>query len=281
MHLFYYKDKIGNFGDDLNPWMWPQIFGKSIEDVLDPSHIMIGIGTILSDANLSKIKPPPEKWVVMGSGAGYGHTAGVAPMLRRCPRIFVRGPHSAAVLGLPREKAIVDSAVLISRLPPLPMPQGPRHKVSVLLHHVHHKLCGVPWVRLCSQLGWNYLDVSRKPQEIIPQLLRSDLVITESMHGAVCADALGVPWIPFATSPSINLFKWVDWSASISLPMEMNWITALTLQREGNRIKVGHIKEVAQQLRRLNDHAPRYLGSRQTLNSLTERVLEFTDRLLK
>jgi succinoglycan biosynthesis protein ExoV len=281
VQLFYYRDKIGNFGDDLNPWIWPQILGKPVEAVLDSSYVLIGIGTILSDGHIAKLKAPPEKLVVMGSGVGYGDIVRSRTALRRCPRIFVRGPHTAAVLGLPAEKVIVDPGVLISRLTPLPVLRGSRHKVSVLLHHSHHNLCGAAWAHICSELGWNYVNVTRKPEEVLPQLLHSDLVISESMHGAICADALGVPWIPFGTSPVINVFKWMDWSASVSLSMEMNWVSALTVQRVGKQVRVERAEAVTRQLRRLIEHAPRYLCPRPLLGSLAERILEFTGRLLK
>ena len=280
MHLYYYKDKIGNFGDDLNPWMWPKILGKPIEDVFDGSYVMIGLGTLLNDINLGKVKTPPEKWVVMGSGAGYGHVVITAPLLRRCPRLFVRGPRSAGVLGLPRDKAIIDPGVLISQLSIPLTREGPRHKASVLLHHPHHNLVGLVWTKLCDRLGWNYIDVTRKPEEIIPELVASEVVISESMHGAICADAVGVPWIPFATSPRINLFKWLDWSDSISLDVDMNWITPLTLQRADSKVHVGYIKEVCEQIQGLYDRAPRYLASRQLMKALTDRVMEFVGKLL-
>lgn len=161
MKLFYYKDKIGYFGDDLNPWMWPQIFGRPIESVLDDTYVMIGLGTILGDNNLIKLRSVPTgKWVVMGAGAGYDHVINSAPMSRRCPKIFVRGPLTASVLGLAHEKALTDPAVLINRLSSVISSDGARHKVSVLLHHPHHNVVGPVWVNLCNQIGWNYINVT-------------------------------------------------------------------------------------------------------------------------
>jgi succinoglycan biosynthesis protein ExoV len=78
MKVIYYQDPLGNFGDELNRWLWPQIFGRAItgfghhgvetraennaEDLL-----FYGIGTILDD----RIPEQPEK-IIFGSGAGYG-----------------------------------------------------------------------------------------------------------------------------------------------------------------------------------------------------------------
>jgi succinoglycan biosynthesis protein ExoV len=44
------------------------------------------------------------------------------------------------------------------------------------------------------------------------------VLITESLHGAICADAVGVdvPWIATAT-PAIYAKKWADWTESVGV----------------------------------------------------------------
>jgi hypothetical protein len=46
------------------------------------------------------------------------------------------------------------------------------------------------------------------------------------MHGAIIADTFRVPWVPISTRPSINTFKWLDWSESMGLeyrPTNLYW----------------------------------------------------------
>jgi len=52
---------------------------------------------------------------------------------------------------------------------------------------------------------------------VIKELIASEYVITESLHGAIIADAYGIPWLPITTMPAINPFKWHDWCESINI----------------------------------------------------------------
>ena len=43
MELFYFKSEKGNFGDDLNPWLWGEIFGDLSKYQCDIDFIGIGV----------------------------------------------------------------------------------------------------------------------------------------------------------------------------------------------------------------------------------------------
>ena len=66
MKLMYYRDERGNFGDDLNPWLWERLLPGFLDDRDDV--LLVVIGTILNHA----IPAEPVK-VVFGSGVGYGN----------------------------------------------------------------------------------------------------------------------------------------------------------------------------------------------------------------
>src|SRR5882724_1568577 len=87
LHLHYWTSQHGNFGDDLNVWLWPSL----LPGMWDPSDgiVFVGIGTILTEAI-----PPGRRRIVLGSGVGYG----VLPRDFGAPgwRVYgVRGPLSA------------------------------------------------------------------------------------------------------------------------------------------------------------------------------------------
>ena len=65
MKLHYCKTPLGNFGDDLNTWLWPTLLGKSFFDTHEDS-LFLGVGTILNQ----KLPKSPEK-IVLGTGTGY------------------------------------------------------------------------------------------------------------------------------------------------------------------------------------------------------------------
>lgn len=66
MRLFYYKDKDGNFGDDLNMWLWDRLLPNAFDDSQDEWISVIG-SIIHSDM------PEGKKKLVFSSGAGCGH----------------------------------------------------------------------------------------------------------------------------------------------------------------------------------------------------------------
>ena len=65
MRLYYYRDPVGNFGDDLNPWLWSRLIPDLLDDQSD--ELFVGIGTLLN-----QLVPKATRTVVFGSGAGYG-----------------------------------------------------------------------------------------------------------------------------------------------------------------------------------------------------------------
>src|SRR2546429_1124331 len=95
----------GNFGDDLNPWLWSRLAPEGCEQS-DPA-VFFGIGTILS-----RSAPPVPNKVVFGSGCGTG----LGPKLdNRWFFYAVRGPLTAAKLGLDAALALGDPSILARR----------------------------------------------------------------------------------------------------------------------------------------------------------------------
>jgi succinoglycan biosynthesis protein ExoV len=108
MELYYYKNREGNVGDDLNPYLWPRLLNGFAERL--PDTLFAGIGTILNDAFFEK--SAGRKVIVFGSGSrGYYPRPSWASQSRIA---FVRGPLSAAVLGLPSSSALTDAAYAIN-----------------------------------------------------------------------------------------------------------------------------------------------------------------------
>lgn len=67
------------------------------------------------------------------------------------------------------------------------------------------------------KLGLNYIDPCGEAKAVIRQILQSEVIIAESMHGAIIADALRVPWVAVSTSVAINNFKWNDWASTLGV----------------------------------------------------------------
>lgn len=223
MKLYYANpSSIRNFGDDLNPWIWERLLPGYFNDT-ENNDIFVGIGTLIS----SKI-PSARKTAIFSSGVGFGKSEGKADKKwsyyygEKLPKIndtfhfyCVRGPLSAAALGIPEEKAITDGAALIRRLY---HPSGKKkYKFSYMPHSLFARDGANSWKQLCSLLGYQYIDPRDNIETVLQQISETQVLMTEAMHGAIVADALRVPWIPVHTSPVIYPFKWRDWCASLQL----------------------------------------------------------------
>jgi succinoglycan biosynthesis protein ExoV len=214
MKLFYYKDPIGNFGDDVNPFIWYSLAPELFDD--DGSEVLVGIGTLIN----TRAPVAPTKYV-FGSGVGY----------HQFPRIddkwqfyCVRGPLSAQRLGLDPSLAITDPAVLLTQIVP------DRHvkktgMVSFMPHHASSRFAD--WRDLCEKAGVNYIDPSCDINEAMFQIRQSRLVIAEAMHAAIVADAFRVPWVPVACYDHILDFKWEDWCQSLKMPYKPQKIASI------------------------------------------------------
>lgn len=205
MRLHYYHDSIGNVGDDLNPWLWPRLlpgFFDGRDDVL-----FFGIGTIFGLE-----VPAAAHKLVFGSGVGYG----TVPVLDdKWDVRFVRGPLTAAALGLPPERAITDAALAIRLV--LPAASGGRG-VAFMPHHLSAEYAD--WQSICDDAGIRFIDARDRVPKVLEQIASCSMLIAEAMHGAILADALRVPWRAVRMYEHINQFKWNDWCHSLGLRYE-------------------------------------------------------------
>jgi succinoglycan biosynthesis protein ExoV len=265
--LYYYKDPIGNFGDDLNPWLWPQLFPKSIEHCFDNDTLFLGIGSVLNH----KIPEHPNKKIVFSSGFGYGTLPSITDSWRF---ICVRGPLTAKLLHLPESTAICDGALLVREL--IGPAQTIEYEVSFMPHHLTAKYDD--WRSICESLGYNYIDPASPVDYVIDSIRKSGVVISESLHGAIIADAFRIPWIPVRTRPRIAEFKWQDWSRSVGLEHHFEWLSPAWIANIDSRLKrivrPISISLAKVKLQRLVCSGRRRLSNEMVFNSVYMRLLE-------
>ena len=199
-----------NFGDALNPI----IFGRFLPGFFDedPETFFLGIGSILG----FKLPGKEIRKIVFSSGFAQGDTAtyGKAPVIDKSfDVICVRGPLTADVLGLPREKAVTDGAALLRKFEFPPLEKA--FPVSYMPHIGSEVF--FDWAGACDKVGFHYISPRQNPMDIIRHIRQTEMIICEAMHGAIVADTLRVPWIPLKAYTTINEFKWRDWAASMNL----------------------------------------------------------------
>jgi succinoglycan biosynthesis protein ExoV len=211
VRLYYFKCKQGNFGDDLNAWLWERLIPAAFNDKDDA--LFCGIGMILNN----DIPIQPKRKIVFGSGAGYGKPPeGFGD--NNWQIISVRGPLTAKLLNLSEGAAVTDGAILLSVFPEFePIPKSKREGV-VFMPHCGNSLEYGAWQNICQKAGIKFLDPRDDTKQTTQSIRHSRLVIAEAMHAAIVADTMRVPWVPVTISCHVNHFKWLDWTLSLDLP---------------------------------------------------------------
>src|SRR5690606_5149457 len=130
----------------------------------------------------------------------------------------VRGPLSAKALGLEDSYYITDPAIIT---PEVFTFKNPKKKYA-FAYMPHHSVANLSYKKAVESLGIKYIDPANSVQSILEDINASMTLICEAMHGAIVADAYRIPWIPVSSFGAFNDFKWMDWSQSLSLSIEIN-----------------------------------------------------------
>lgn len=223
MQPFHWKCEPGNFGDDLNLWLWDSLLPGFREQ--HPQVLLVGVGTVLKHG----VMPDDMKKLVVGSGVGYGPPPDVSSHRDwdiRC----VRGPLTAETLGLDPALAVTDPAVMVSEMPEFG--NLPKTTEVLFVPHWQSAIHGV-WSAVAKAAQIGYMSPCDDAKAVIRAIAQSKLVIAESMHAAIVADALRVPWIAVKTHNDLHSFKWRDWASSLELTYRPQRIPSSTRAEAG------------------------------------------------
>jgi succinoglycan biosynthesis protein ExoV len=266
MKLYYHHNYLNNFGDELNPWIWPRLLPEIFDN--DDSSIFIGIGTLLND----KVPKLPKKFV-MGSGVGYG--SGLPAIDRNWNFYFVRGPLSSKALGIPTNYAVSDGAILLRTLTWKEEPK--QHKVSYMPHCLSASIGD--WGSLLNRVGINYINPSDSIENVLSNIQRSEMIITEALHGAIIADLFRVPWIATRSNKSILDIKWHDWCSSVGLtytPVNLPTLWKYNTNNKPIKLIKGKIKQliITQMLNNVIRRHLLLMSSDKVIDRVTEQAQE-------
>lgn len=230
MKYLYFKDPKGNFGDDLNPWLWDKLLGDAGEN---SDSCLLGIGTILMPSNKLVTENYENKKIVFGSGARPSLDYKKLTIDNDLWDIrFLRGPLSSYYFDN-KYKYITDAAYAIRLLPSTQKLIDTEKKYDVSVMPYYKSTEFLDWDKICKEMGFHYISPHSENgvEATLQEIAASKYIITEAMHGAILADALRVPWhrfvfsAPHFESSAVSDFKWMDWLMSIKL--NLNEVTYL------------------------------------------------------
>jgi Polysaccharide pyruvyl transferase len=200
----------GNFGDELNAWLWHDLFPTLFDADEADGVNFIGIGSILDER-----LPVRGLNVVLGTGTGYARAPNVHAAAARWCIYGVRGPLTARLMDLPDDTVLTDPAVLLARHPRWRQrPAG--NGTTLFVPHWKSVRFG-QWPAACALAGIEFVDPRGDARALIDRIAQARLVVAESMHAAIIADALRVPWIPVVLSREVAPFKWTDWATTVGV----------------------------------------------------------------
>lgn len=247
---YYWLDSrlVQNFGDTLGRLVLNSLGYQPVsrqapqQNVVNPARCLLPMGSVLWPRTFAWLTEPADVW-----GCGWRGIPLPAAIQERVRFHAVRGPATAAGLGLPSDTPLGDPALL---LPHLLADQPRRHGCTLVMPHFFCST-SMPAAQRCRQTGCDALlaaQVISKPiaggrvspqglQAVVKAALRlgipvhttrqalhaiagADFVLTGSLHGAIVAQTYGVPWAAYADGYVDVPAKWEDWGAYLGITLE-------------------------------------------------------------
>jgi pyruvyltransferase len=215
MKIYYWKGKK-NFGDLLTPLLINKFTHLDTEWAEPKNAQLVSVGSIID------LLPMNWPGVIAGAGILHEHLY----YKTTYPILAVRGPLTLQriMYSVAHDKQVVlaDPGLIADEL------VGPQEKL--------YNLGIVPhWTDKELELNPDFLKYNPKiirvgddPLEVIKQIGQCRKIVSSSLHGIVLADAFGIPRRieipPLALSrpkQEGGLFKWLDYSASIEMKLEI------------------------------------------------------------
>ncbi|MGD8366434.1 MAG: polysaccharide pyruvyl transferase family protein [Desulfobacterales bacterium] len=222
----------------MNRWLWPRVIPDIETSTV--ADFLVGIGTIL-DERLERLS---GKLLILG--AGYRPTARRVVVQPNWSVGFVRGPLTAQKLGLDADMAFTDPALLVAEW--WENSAGSSARIGFVPHFRTSQV--IDCRKACERSGLVFIDPTWPTETVLKTICGMDRVIAEAMHGAIVADALGIPWLRikalswrFETN-AVSEFKWADWAGSMEIQSQAAFDANLSCylgkgSRVMNRLQAG------------------------------------------
>lgn len=215
VHLSFYNGR--NFGDALSPLVTEFVLGAPVVEAHFAGADVSAIGSILD---------PLERWgnpfnpVVWGSGfirdGGRWKGKDIRPVAVRGQLSRERVSHMADT-----EPVLGDPGLLVRRLFPSLLSVRKRYRVS-LIPHVSEVFDDVVQIARRQVPDLRVIDVRADPRLVLEEIAASEVVLSSSLHGLICADAIDVPnqWTPLSGKLEGAGYKFRDYYSAFGLTPE-------------------------------------------------------------
>ncbi|WGV15926.1 hypothetical protein [Fuscovulum ytuae] len=278
--LVSFKAPNRNVGDDFSEWLFSRALGDRLQH--DGNILLFGVGSILSQDIFSQVHDASiTGCAVFGSGARRPYSL---PNMNSSEwKVYcVRGHLTAYAAGLATDAAVADPAILAPRLHPATAIQS--DPVGIVPYFTASEAA---WQKVANKLGWRVISPKLPVERFIAELTLCSRVWCESMHGAIFADAYGIPWRPISATSLSNegrthAFKWTDFCSALGVSFDPWKGLPLPDQVQGTK---GRFKErvkieiVAHLISKADQDDRHTLSDRRVLLQRQEELLARLDKM--
>jgi pyruvyltransferase len=211
------------------------------------SFASIGESDVVSVGSILQMLPEDYRGVILGSGL-------IWPEQRRFPHariLALRGVLTRDLLDAPGSTPLGDPGLLARRLiPKLPAKTA---TLGVIPHYADKRDSRITsWLERFAGEA-RFIDVEREPSAVLHDIASCEHVISSSLHGLICADALGVPntWAVFSDRVVGGGFKFADYASAVGRelkPLSVSGNEPLSSLIESTSLPGQHIVDVVHSL---------------------------------
>ena len=236
-----------NLGDSLVPIILDALgytcVSRFVENnrVVNPGRCLLVIGSLLTHNDLAAVGCPVDVW-----GCGWNGSPLTPSHWEGLKIHAVRGPQSITSLQLPSQTAVGDPALLIPYLLSMPVVH---HGKSLVIPHcfrirafsASHRcaqtgcdevlspmILTTPWHRTSWKTIVSIIYQRKRfglktltQQKALVRIAGAKFVLTGSLHGAILAQAFGVPWAAYNDGYVNAPAKWQDWAAYLGIDIQL------------------------------------------------------------
>ncbi len=199
-----------NFGDLVTKELFKH-FGCTPVHAYDSNAQVIGAGSLLQGI--------PKEFNGDFIGTGLIRDDGVLNRkdFSGCKIQSVRGELTKKILSLPNSVQTGDLGLIAHKL--INRKKYSKKYVIGLIPHYVDKLS--PWIDAIQKKFGDeclFIDVENSAAHVINKMKQCEVIISSSLHGVICADALGIPniWCELSNNVVGGGFKFHDYNTSIN-----------------------------------------------------------------
>ena len=273
MKVFYHHAAGGNVGDDLNAVIWQHLL-PDLEQ-LRTAEWLVGIGTIL-DERLNTLE---GRKIVVGSGLRPGMRL---PSFTGDVRFAsVRGKLTAQRLLLSADVPLGDPGFLVDTLFDRSQVASAGEQIGLIPHVYSERWSHI--TPAARDAGLKVISPTLSVQDFLRELASCSRVFCESLHAAIFAEALRIPWARVRISShyyegaGVSDFKWRDAFSILDAPTESAIKpTLIPIRRSWMRPlqAIAERRLVRALVARRNDEAIFHLADEADLNERRAALLE-------